>query len=68
MNEVNQLVVVLTRVTYDSEDKATQHKRRFSNLKPTATDEQIKTFSSIIERLTGESFDKVEAIRTQALV
>ncbi|MCF7600416.1 sigS mRNA-stabilizing protein SroA [Staphylococcus pasteuri] len=68
MNEVNQLVVVLTRVTYDSEGKATQHKRRFSNLKPTATDEQIKTFSFIIERLTGESFDKVEAIRTQALV
>ncbi|WP_213406017.1 sigS mRNA-stabilizing protein SroA [Staphylococcus pasteuri] len=68
MNEVNQFVVVLTRVTYDSEGKATQHKRRFSNLKPTATDEQIKTFSSIIERLTGESFDKVEAIRTQALV
>ena len=68
MNEVNQLVVVLTRVTYDSEGKATQHKRHFSNLKPTATDEQIKTFSSIIERLTGESFDKVEAIRTQALV
>lgn len=29
MNEVNQLVVVLTRITYDSEGKAIQHKRRF---------------------------------------
>ncbi|RQM97219.1 hypothetical protein CPA43_12350 [Staphylococcus warneri] len=48
MNEVNQLVVVLTRITYDSEGKAIQHKRRFSNLKPTTTDEQIKTFSTII--------------------
>lgn len=37
MNEVNQLVVVLTRITYDSEGKAIQHKRRFSNLKPATT-------------------------------
>lgn len=67
MNEINQLTAVFTQIKHNSEGKAVEHKRRFTNLNPSTSNDQIKTFSHYIERLTGENYDKVEVIKTESL-
>ncbi|MBL7572638.1 sigS mRNA-stabilizing protein SroA [Staphylococcus saccharolyticus] len=64
MNEVNQVTIIFN----NSEGKAVEHKRRFTNLNPALTHDQIRTFHSIIERITGENYDKVEVVKTESLI
>lgn len=64
MNEVNQVTIIFN----NSEGKAVEHKRRFTNLNPVLTHDQIRTFRSIIERITGENYDKVEVVKTESLI
>lgn len=68
MNEINQVTALFTQVKHDSEGKVVEHKRRFSNLNPSTSNDQIRAFSNIIERLTGEKYDKVEVTKTEALI
>ncbi|MGX0910695.1 sigS mRNA-stabilizing protein SroA [Staphylococcus sp. HMSC036D05] len=68
MNEVNQMTALFTEIKHNSEGKAVEHKRRFANLNPSSSNNQVRTFSTIIERLTGEKYDKVEVVKTEALI
>lgn len=64
MNEVSQLTVVLSRIVLNGAGKATRVTRRFANLNPLATDDQLRQFKSIIEQLTNENFDTFEVVKT----
>lgn len=68
MNEANQLTVTLTQITHDASGKAQTHKRRFANINPAATHDQIKSFAKIIENLTGETFDQIEVTKNYTLL
>lgn len=68
MNEINQVTALFTQIKHDSERKVVEQKRRFSNLNPSTSNDHIRTFSNIIERLTGEKYDKVEVTKTEALI
>ena len=59
MNEVNQVTIIFTQI---------KHKRRFSNINPLVSNDQIKSFRSIIERISGEEYDKVEIVKTESLI
>ncbi|AVL76663.1 MULTISPECIES: sigS mRNA-stabilizing protein SroA [Staphylococcus] len=67
MNQISHLAVTMSRLTYDKDGKATQFKRHFANLNTQATTEQIKSFKSIIEQITGEKFETVEIIKTETV-
>ncbi|PTF45432.1 hypothetical protein BUY18_08775 [Staphylococcus cohnii] len=67
MNQISHLAVTMSRLTYDKDGKATQFKRHFANLNTQATTEQIKSFKSIIEQITGEKFETVEIIKTKTV-
>ena len=67
MNQISHLAVTMTRLTYDKDGKATQFKRHFANLNTQATTDQIKSFKSIIEQITGEKFETVEIIKTETV-
>ncbi|AQM40648.1 hypothetical protein BUY41_10245 [Staphylococcus cohnii] len=67
MNQISHLAVTLSRLTYDKDGKATQFKRHFANLNTQATTDQIKSFKSIIEQITGEKFETVEIIKTETV-
>ncbi|MFW0760576.1 sigS mRNA-stabilizing protein SroA [Staphylococcus cohnii] len=67
MNQISHLAVTMSRVTYDKDGKATQFKRHFANLNTQATTDQIKSFKSIIEQITGEKFETVEIIKTETV-
>ncbi|AYX89042.1 sigS mRNA-stabilizing protein SroA [Staphylococcus cohnii] len=67
MNQISHLAVTMSRITYDKDGKATQFKRHFANLNTQATTDQIKSFKSIIEQITGEKFETVEIIKTETV-
>ncbi|MDG0842844.1 hypothetical protein M4L39_05265 [Staphylococcus equorum] len=67
MNQIKQLAVTLSRILYDKDGKATKFKRHFANLNTESTPEQLKSFKSIIEQITGEHFDTIEVIKTEII-
>lgn len=67
MNQISHLAVTMSRIIYDKDGKATQFKRHFANLNTQATTDQIKSFKSIIEQITGEKFETVEIIKTETV-
>ncbi|WP_210136657.1 hypothetical protein [Staphylococcus sp. GDH8C109P] len=67
MNQISHLAVTMSRITYDKDGKATQFKRHFANLNTQSTTDQIKSFKSIIEQITGEKFETVEIIKTETV-
>ncbi|MFK4180959.1 hypothetical protein RES13_00025 [Staphylococcus cohnii] len=67
MNQISHLAVTMSRITYDKDGRATQFKRHFANLNTQATTDQIKSFKSIIEQITGEKFETVEIIKTETV-
>ncbi|PHK50471.1 sigS mRNA-stabilizing protein SroA [Staphylococcus edaphicus] len=67
MNTINQLAVTLSRTLYDKDGKASQFKRHFTSLNTDATPEQLKSFKSVIEQITGEHFEKLEVIKTETI-
>lgn len=68
MNKVNQVTIIFTQIKHNSEGKVVEHKRRFSNINPLVSNDQIKSFRSIIERISGEEYDKVEIVKTESLI
>lgn len=64
MTEVSQLVVVLFRIVPNDSGKATTVTRRFANINPQATNDQLRQFKSIIEQLVNERFDTFEIVKT----
>lgn len=68
MNEVNQVTIIFTQIKHNSEGKVVEHKRRFSNINPLVSNDQIKSFRSIIERISGKEYDKVEIVKTESLI
>ena len=63
MNEVNQVTIIFTQIKHNSEGKVVEHKRRFSNINPLVSNDQIKSFRSIIERISGESMTKSRSLK-----
>ncbi|MDU3557827.1 MAG: hypothetical protein E7F69_10845 [Staphylococcus epidermidis] len=57
MNEVNQVTIIFTQIKHNS-----------SNINPLVSNDQIKSFRSIIERISGEEYDKVEIVKTESLI
>ncbi|SCR60638.1 Protein of uncharacterised function (DUF2922) [Staphylococcus aureus] len=55
MSKINHITIVLSFTKLDANGKQTEFKRRFDNINPDASNDQIKTFSKLIERLTGET-------------
>ncbi len=55
MSKINHITIVLSFTKVDANGKQTEFKRRFANINPDASNDQIKTFSKLIERLTGEN-------------
>ncbi|HCD2415744.1 TPA: hypothetical protein NBK22_002592, partial [Staphylococcus aureus] len=51
----------------DANGKQTEFKRRFANINPDASNDQIKTFSKLIERLTGETYSNIELIKSLSI-
>ncbi|MBE5662013.1 hypothetical protein HUZ99_03425 [Staphylococcus sp. SS87] len=64
MSKTNHITIVLSMTTTDVNGKQIEYKRRFANIIPEATNDQIKAFSKIIERLTGESYSNIEVIKS----
>ena len=67
MNNISQLAVTLSRTLFDKNGKVSQFKRHFANLNTDVKPEQLKSFKSIIEQITGERFDKLEVIKTETI-
>lgn len=67
MNNVNQLSLNMTRTMYDKDGKAKIVKRHFSNLNTEATNDQLKSFKTIIEQITGEHYESLEVIKTEEI-
>ncbi|MDU3968656.1 MAG: hypothetical protein E7H03_02425 [Staphylococcus epidermidis] len=55
MNEVNQVTIIFTQIKHNS-------------INPLVSNDQIKSFRSIIERISGEEYDKVEIVKTESLI
>lgn len=66
MSKINHITIVLS-FTKDANGKQTEFKRRFANINPDASNDQIKTFSKLIERLTGETYSNIELIKSLSI-
>lgn len=51
MSKINHITIVLSFTKVDANGKQTEFKRRFANINPDASNDQIKTFSKLIEQL-----------------
>ncbi|WP_256025878.1 sigS mRNA-stabilizing protein SroA, partial [Staphylococcus aureus] len=60
MSKINHITIVLSFTKVDANGKQTEFKRRFANSNPDASNDQIKTFSKLIDRLTGETYSNIE--------
>ncbi|TXO17399.1 hypothetical protein FVP29_03530, partial [Staphylococcus aureus] len=59
--------IVLSFTKLDTNGKQTEFKRRFANINPEVSNDQIKTFSKLIERLTGETYNNIEVIKSVSI-
>ncbi|NBK46879.1 sigS mRNA-stabilizing protein SroA [Staphylococcus delphini] len=57
---INHLTLILTQTTTSPEGKPKKASRRFTQLKTDASREDLKAFSQMIEKLTGEQYDTIE--------
>ncbi|WRN74554.1 hypothetical protein UM590_08280 [Staphylococcus aureus] len=64
MSKTNHITIVLSFTKLDTNGKQTEFKRRFANINPEVSNDQIKTFSKLIERLTGETYNNIEVIKS----
>ncbi|HCY4535347.1 TPA: hypothetical protein O1U23_002666, partial [Staphylococcus aureus] len=61
------ITIVLSFTKLDTNGKQTEFKRRFANINPEVSNDQIKTFSKLIERLTGETYNNIEVIKSVSI-
>ncbi|HDG4496248.1 TPA: DUF1659 domain-containing protein [Staphylococcus pseudintermedius] len=63
---INHLTLILTQTTTTSaEGKPKKASRRFTQLKTDASHEDLKAFSQMIEKLTGEQYDAIELMTSE---
>ncbi|HGO3661828.1 TPA: hypothetical protein ACK05X_000998 [Staphylococcus aureus] len=67
MSKINHITIVLSFTKVDANGKQTEFKRRFAIINPDASNDQIKTFSKLIERLTGETYNNIELIKSLSI-
>lgn len=67
MSKTNHITIVLSFTKLDTNRKQTEFKRRFANINPEVSNDQIKTFSKLIERLTGETYNNIEVIKSESI-
>ncbi|HDI7347408.1 TPA: hypothetical protein ACF5GS_001571 [Staphylococcus aureus] len=67
MSKTNHITIVLSFTKLDTNSKQTEFKRRFANINPEVSNDQIKTFSKLIERLTGETYNNIEVIKSVSI-
>ncbi|MGJ5968387.1 sigS mRNA-stabilizing protein SroA [Staphylococcus aureus] len=67
MSKTNHITIVLSFTKLDKNGKQTEFKRRFANINPEVSNDQIKTFSKLIERLTGETYNNIEVIKSESI-
>ncbi len=67
MSKINHITIVLSFTKVDANGKQTEFKRRFANINPDTSNDQIKTFSKLIERLTGETYNNIELIKSLSI-
>ncbi|HDH5620686.1 TPA: hypothetical protein PIJ86_001328 [Staphylococcus aureus] len=67
MSKINHITIVLSFTKVDANGKQTEFKRRFANINPDTSNDQIKTFSKLIERLTGETYNNIEVIKSVSI-
>ncbi|HDE5927131.1 TPA: hypothetical protein ACF9KP_000105 [Staphylococcus aureus] len=67
MSKTNHITIVLSFTKLDTNGKQTEFKRRFANINPEVSNDQIKTFSKLIERLTGETYNNIEVIKSVSI-
>ena len=67
MSKTNHITIVLSFTKLDTNGKQTEFKRRFANINPEVSNDQIKTFSKLIERLTGETYNNIEVIKSESI-
>lgn len=67
MSKINHITIVLSYTKVDANGKQTEFKRRFANINPDASNDQIKKFSKLIERLTGETYNNIELIKSLSI-
>lgn len=67
MSKTNHITIVLSFTKLDINGKQTEFKRRFANINPEVSNDQIKTFSKLIERLTGETYNNIEVIKSVSI-
>lgn len=67
MSKTNHITIVLSFTKLDTNAKQTEFKRRFANINPEVSNDQIKTFSKLIERLTGETYNNIEVIKSVSI-
>ncbi|HDA7361846.1 TPA: hypothetical protein O5T92_001469 [Staphylococcus aureus] len=67
MSKINHITIVLSFTKVDANGKQTEFKRRFANINPDASNDQTKTFSKLIERLTGETYSNIELIKSLSI-
>ncbi|HHW6127993.1 TPA: sigS mRNA-stabilizing protein SroA [Staphylococcus aureus] len=67
MSKINHITIVLSFTKVDANGKQTEFKRRFANINLDASNDQIKTFSKLIERLTGETYSNIELIKSLSI-
>lgn len=67
MSKTNHITIVSSFTKLDTNGKQTEFKRRFANINPEVSNDQIKTFSKLIERLTGETYNNIEVIKSVSI-
>lgn len=67
MSKTNHITIVLSFTKLDTNGTQTEFKRRFANINPEVSNDQIKTFSKLIERLTGETYNNIEVIKSVSI-
>ncbi|WP_406874689.1 hypothetical protein [Staphylococcus aureus] len=67
MSKTNHITIVLSFTKLDTNGQQTEFKRRFANINPEVSNDQIKTFSKLIERLTGETYNNIEVIKSVSI-
>ena len=65
MNGINQLTVTFSRSYAGPDGKIKNFSRRFANINPQATTEQIKDFKVALENMLGEQFTTIELNKSE---
>ncbi|UXR69880.1 MULTISPECIES: DUF1659 domain-containing protein [unclassified Staphylococcus] len=62
-----QISLILTQNIITSEGKVSKTTRKINQLNPDANNDDLRSFASIIETLTGEKYDQVEVVKTSTI-